>query len=107
MIFQPHRFSRTKLLLNYFADVLVKVDILLLLNIYSSFESNDIFCVSSNDLFKLMYDIYNYKNCILINKKYDIYKYLLNIIKDKDIILFQGAGNINLFLYNFIYNYVK
>ncbi len=107
MIFQPHRFSRTKLLLNYFVDILVKVDILLLLNIYPSFENNNIFCINSNDLLKLMYDIYNYKNCILIRRRCDIYKYLLNIIVDKDIVLFQGAGNINLFLYNFIYNYVK
>ncbi len=107
MVFQPHRFSRTKLLLNNFVNVLIKVDILLLLNIYYSYEDNSIYNISSNKLFSLMYDLYNYKNCILLNKNCDIFKYLLNIIIDKDIVLFQGAGKIDLLLYSFICNYVK
>ncbi len=107
MIFQPHRFSRTKFLLDYFVNVLIKVDILLLLNIYSAYEDNSIYSINSNKLFMLMYDLYNYKNCILINRNYEIFRYLLNIIINKDIVLFQGAGKTNLFLYHFINNYIK
>ncbi len=107
MIFQPHRFSRTKMLLNYFANVLYKVNILLLLNIYSAFESNNNYNISSNKLFSLMYDLYNYKNCILINNDNEIFEYLLNIIIDNDIIIFQGAGKVNFILSDFISNYIN
>ncbi len=106
MIFQPHRFSRTKFLMYQFIKVLSNLDIILLLNIYSANEISNI-NISSNLLLNNLYDIYNYKNCILINNEKKIDYFILKIIKNNDILLFQGAGNINIYLLNFIYKYIK
>ncbi len=105
-IFQPHRFSRTKLLINEFSKVLIKLDILLLLNIYSANENNN-YTINSNILLNNMYDIYHYKNCIFIDNIKFINIYLLKIIRNNDILLFQGAGETDIFLLNFLNKYIK
>ncbi len=106
MIFQPHRYTRTNLLLNDFVNVLYKVDILLLLNIYSASEINN-FNINSNILLNKIYDNYGNKNILLLNNKKELFYCLLNIILNKDILLFQGAGNINLIMFDFIFKYIK
>jgi UDP-N-acetylmuramate--alanine ligase len=39
MVFQPHRYSRTRDLYEDFADVLSKVDVLVMLEVYAAGES--------------------------------------------------------------------
>ncbi len=107
MVFQPHRFSRTKILFNEFSYVLSKVNILLLLNIYSANENKSDYFISSKDLLYNMYDTYGYNNCILIDKKKNLISNLLNIINDNCIVLFQGAGYIDLILFKFIDKYIN
>ena len=53
VIFQPHTYSRTKLLLREFAEALALVDRLVLLDIYASRES-DTLGMSSDDLLPLL-----------------------------------------------------
>ncbi len=107
MIFQPHRYTRTKILFNEFVLVLSKLDILLLLDIYSANEDKSNFYIDSNTILNSMYDILNFKNCLFLNKKSLVIFYLLYLLKSNDIILFQGAGLVNLILFSFINNYIK
>ncbi len=100
MIFQPHRYTRTQSLFFDFLDVLSKIDILILLDIYSANEcilNNDI---SSADLLCSMYDI-GFFNVLLLNHE-DIVSYLFYILLNNDIILFQGAGFLEKILLDFI-----
>ncbi|ABX07953.1 UDP-N-acetylmuramate--L-alanine ligase [Prochlorococcus marinus] len=95
VVFQPHRYTRTKHLIKDFAKSLGKADIVFLAPIYSAGEEM-ISDVSINSLFSLIkkehpnisiYTSTNMKELESIIKK--------NTIKD-DLILFMGAGNINM-----------
>ncbi len=106
MIFQPHRYSRTFNLLNKFIILLSKIDILLLLDIYSANEKK-ISNFSSYNIVTGIYDIFGLVNFLCIKNKKIIFFYLINILKDNDIIIFQGAGNTDIILSNFCLKYLK
>ncbi len=106
MIFQPHRYSRTFNLLNEFIFILSKVDILLLLDIYSASEKK-IFNFNSFNIISGIYDFFGLVNFLYIKNKKNIFYYLINILKDNDIIIFQGAGDTDIILSNFYLKYLK
>ncbi len=106
MIFQPHRYSRTLYLLKKFIFVLSKVDILLLLDIYSAGE-NILTNFNSLNISSGIYDYLGLINFLYINNKKEIFFYLINILKDNDIIIFQGAGETDIILSDFYSNYLK
>ncbi|BBA85179.1 UDP-N-acetylmuramate-alanine ligase [endosymbiont of Sipalinus gigas] len=92
MIFQPHRYTRTYDLFSDFINVLLKVDILILVDIFSAEESNT-FNISSYDLYinikkknsNIVYYINNNEILYILNK----------ILLKNDVFLIQGAGSIN------------
>lgn len=92
MIFQPHRYTRTYNLYKDFVKVLSKVDVLLILNVYSACEKK----IPGADSFSLYNDIKRIKkiNIILVNNPNLILNFLFSVLKGNDIILLQGAGNI-------------
>ncbi len=105
VIFQPHRFSRTINLFIDFIKVLCKIDILLLLDIYAANEKNICKNINSNSLISKMYDIYGYKNSVYLKDTYEVMKYFFYIIRNNDIVVLQGAGEIDFLLYNLILKY--
>ncbi len=105
VVFQPHRLSRTKNLFVDFINVLSNIDILLLLDIYDVNEKNNFnIKVNSNNIISSIYDTYGYVNCIYLNNK-NLIEYLFYIMCKNDVIVFQGAGNVDLFLYKLILKY--
>ncbi|MXP51149.1 UDP-N-acetylmuramate--L-alanine ligase [Pantoea sp. SoEX] len=98
MIFQPHRYTRTRDMLTDFANVLSKVDVLLILNVYSAGEKiipgADSHCLC--DAIRKIGQL----NPILIREPQHISKILLKYISGNDIILTQGAGNIGKIAHN-------
>lgn len=93
MIFQPHRFTRTYDLYNDFVVVLSKVDILLILDIYSAGEKP----ISGVNGKSLCYSIYNYgkvKPIFIPNNRF-LCMTLYRLLQDEDLILIQGAGTIS------------
>lgn len=92
MIFQPHRYSRTKDLYNDFVEVLSKVDVLLLLDVYSAGEDPIVGADSRN----LCHSIRQrgILDPIYVAKPDDVPSILASIVKPGDIVLTQGAGNI-------------
>jgi len=92
VIFQPHRYSRTKLLYKDFKDAFVDADNLFITDIYPAGEK-PIKGVSA----KLIYNSVkksSLKNVRYIPKKEDAVEKVIKIAKKGDIILTLGAGDI-------------
>ncbi|XBC41441.1 MAG: UDP-N-acetylmuramate--L-alanine ligase [Buchnera aphidicola (Nurudea yanoniella)] len=93
MIFQPHRYTRMHYLFKQFINILLKVDELLILKVYSSGEK----IISGSDSLALYQELSKYreKSVTLILKNNKIFEILKNKLSGNDLLLIQGAGNIN------------
>lgn len=93
LAFQPHRYSRTQELFDDFAEVLSKVDLLLLLDIYSAGEKPipniDSKALSRSIRQRGKIDPIYVKS---IDEALDV---IPDVIKDGDILLTQGAGDVD------------
>ena len=91
VVFQPHRYSRTKILMNEFVHVLSKINHLILLKTYPAGEKL-IKGASSRDIYLRIFK--RNKKVIYLNSAINIDKYLkVHTIKNNTII-FMGAGSI-------------
>lgn len=91
VIFQPHRYSRTKLLFDEFVQVLTKTDMLYIMDIYAASE-DPISGVSSETLSKAVIEKGS-KNVRHLNGD-DMLTILLEELKEGDVVLTLGAGNV-------------
>lgn len=92
MIYQPHRYTRTKALFEDFAVTLSSVDVLLMLEIYSAGEAS----IPGVDSRALCGTIRNrgMVDPIFVTDNEQLFATLQTIVQDGDIVLTQGAGNI-------------
>ena len=92
MIYQPHRYSRTHDLYEDFVDVLSRVDVLLLMDVYSAGEK----LITGADGRSLCGSIRQRGKIdpIFISRPEDIEAVLAGVLKDGDLLLTQGAGDI-------------
>ncbi len=91
VVFQPHRYSRTKFLLNEIAESLKASDQLVLTDIYSAGEKVSQ-GVGVGALFEKVQAILGPK--VIFLKKEDILKHLQDHVRPGDLVLFLGAGDI-------------
>lgn len=93
MVFQPHRYTRTRDLYDDFVEVLGKVDALILLDVYPAGESP----IPGADGHSLCRSIRQRGNLdpIYASNHEAIPAILADVLKPGDILLTQGAGNIN------------
>ena len=90
-IFQPHTYSRTKNLLDDFANVLLNFDHIIITDIYAAREKN-VYEISSKDLADRILDLGG--DVRYISDFKDIVKYIkANVVKN-DIVLTVGAGTV-------------
>lgn len=89
--FQPHLYSRTKLLLDHFAEELSKADEVVLADIYAAREQNT-FNISSKDLADKIQE-YGGK-CTYLPSFDEIEKFLKKNCINGDLLITMGAGNI-------------
>ena len=94
MIFQPHRFSRTKMLFNDFISTLSKVDKVFLLPIYSASEK-EIKGVSSKNIAQKLNKINGNDFCCLV-KHENVNDMVEQCIDKYDVVITQGAGNVSM-----------
>lgn len=92
MIFQPHRYTRTRDLYEDFATVLNQVDILLLTDVYSAGETP----IAGADSRSLCRTIRQRGKLdpIWVSDVDNISSILAGVLTDNDLVLVQGAGNI-------------
>ena len=91
-VFQPHRYSRTKDLLNEFAECFYGSDVLVLTDIYSAHE-DAIEKMSTKAIYDLV-DTARFKRVALVDKK-DVPDFVSGIAREDDVILVLGAGDIS------------
>jgi UDP-N-acetylmuramate--alanine ligase len=92
MIYQPHRYSRTRDLYEDFVEVLSQVDVLLLLDIYAASEEA-IEGIDSKSLCRSIRQRGTFEP-IYVSSQQNLYKILSDLVRDNDVIFTQGAGNI-------------
>jgi len=92
-IFQPHRYTRTHLLMDEFSRSFSDADILAITEIYSASEEN-ISGVSSKDLVKLIKKRDN-KNVSYFKTPEEAAGFILREAKEGDMIFILGAGDVN------------
>ena len=93
MIFQPHRYSRMRDLYDDFVRVLSRVDLLILLDVYAAGEKR----ITGSDSRSLSQSIRQRGDLdpIYVQSLDEAVQTLEKIRKDGDIVLVQGAGNVN------------
>lgn len=93
MIFQPHRFSRTRDLYDDFVSVLAGVDILILLDVYAAGEAP----IAGADSRSLAHSLRVREEIepIVVKKWNDVPSFLKKVVKAGDVVITQGAGNVN------------
>lgn len=95
MAFQPHRYTRTRALFDEFVDVLGRVDALVLLGTYAAGEKL-IRSAQSQDLFNALREHGLPKHKCLARTPQDATEALRHLLRDGDLVVVQGAGNVNL-----------
>ncbi len=92
VVFQPHRYTRTRDLYEDFVAVLSQADQLVLLEVYSAGET----LINGADSRSLCRSIRQrgLREPVLVADNAELLPVLHNLIQDGDVILMQGAGNI-------------
>lgn len=94
MIFQPHRYSRTRDCFDDFVEVLSQVDVLMLLDVYSAGEA-PIDGADSRSLARTIRTRGQVEPIMLnINDIEQIRQVLSSMLKGNDLLITQGAGNV-------------
>ncbi len=93
MIFQPHRYTRTRDLYNDFINVLSQVDVLLILEVYAAGEIP----IPGADSRALCRSIRYQSNLkpIFVSDSEKISEILVKLLQADDLILVQGAGSVS------------
>jgi len=92
MVYQPHRYTRTRDLFEDFTQVLSDVDTLLMLDVYSAGEE----VIQGADSRALCRSIRQRGKVvpIFVGKTINLAENLQSVLQDGDVVLMQGAGNI-------------
>lgn len=98
MVYQPHRYTRTRDLFNDFCQVLSNPDVLILLDVYSAGEDY----IEGADGKALAKAIQNRGEVdpLFVMRHAELASLLQNTLLDGDILLMQGAGNIGMLASN-------
>ena len=92
-MFQPHTYTRTKALLDSFAEAFYSADKVIITDIYAARE-DDPGTVHSKDLVQKLQ--HNNVDAIYISEFDDIVKYLKENVQPNDVVITTGAGPIYL-----------
>ena len=90
-LFQPHRYTRTRDLFNELLQALLGADLLILADVYSAGEPT----IKGATSYALHHQLQSMRSHCYYVKNFDNAEAILKeFVKDNDVILIQGAGNI-------------
>ncbi len=92
IVFQPHRYSRTRDLFEDFVQVLSTVDVLILLDVYAAGES--VIAAADGRALSRAIRLRGQVDPVFVENGDDLAKILAGIVKPDDVILTLGAGNV-------------
>lgn len=92
MVYQPHRYTRTRDLYEDFVDVLSRVDVLVLLEVYDAGETR----IPGADSRSLCRSIRQRGTLdpVYVQKNSELNAVLRNLLRDGDLLVTQGAGSV-------------
>lgn len=93
IIFQPHRYSRTRDLFEDFVRVLSSVDILILLEVYSAGE--DVIAGTDGRALAQAIRARGQVNPVFVEDRNDLLDILEGLVQPKDVVLTLGAGSVS------------
>lgn len=91
VLFQPHRFTRTKDCFEEFAPALQNADFIVLTDVYGAGEE-PIDQINSENLFKTLVKLNSSNSCYI--PKENLLEEVLQLIKPEDVVVTMGAGDI-------------
>ena len=92
VVFQPHRYSRTRDLFEGFTQILSSVDVLVILEVYSAGE-NRIVGADARSLCRAIH-LRGQVEPVFAEDKQELFKLLPQLIQDGDLVITLGAGDI-------------
>ncbi len=92
VVFQPHRFTRTRDLFEDFVEVLSSVDILILLDVYPAGEAP--IAGADGKALSRSIRIRGQVDPVFVQNRKDLPNILAGIVKADDVVLTMGAGNV-------------
>ncbi len=92
LVFQPHRYTRTRDVFEDFVKVLSQVDVLILTEVYSAGE-DPIIAADSKSLARSV-RVLGKVEPIYVENVDDLPEAILNIVQDGDVVLVMGAGSV-------------
>ena len=92
VVFQPHRYTRTRDLFEDFVDVLSGVDVLVLLDVYSAGE--DFITGADGKALAQAIRVRGQVNPVFVSQQQDLATILAGIVRPDDVLLTMGAGNV-------------
>ena len=92
VIFQPHRYTRTRDLFEDFVSVLSTVDVLILLDVYSAGES--VITGADGRALSRAIRMRGQVDPVFVDDWTDLAKILAGLVKPDDVIMTMGAGNV-------------
>ena len=92
MIYQPHRYSRTRDLYEDFANVLSQVDVLVMLDVYSAGE--DVIPGADSRSLCRTIRLRGHIDPIFVEDQPSLENVMIDVLENGDLVLTQGAGNI-------------
>jgi len=92
VVFQPHRYSRTRDLFEDFVDVLSTVDVLVLLDVYSAGEA--FITGADGKALAQAIRVRGQVNPIFVGQQQELATILAGIVQPGDVLLTMGAGNV-------------
>ena len=92
VVFQPHRYTRTRDLFEDFVDVLSTVDVLILLDIYTAGESE--IAGANGQALSRAIRVRGQVDPVFVKDHSELANILAGIVKQGDVLLTMGAGNV-------------
>jgi len=92
VVFQPHRYTRTRDLFEDFVDVLSTVDVLILLDIYTAGESE--IAGANGQALSRAIRVRGQVDPVFVKDHRELANILAGIVKQGDVLLTMGAGNV-------------
>lgn len=94
-VFQPQRFTRTKLLFDEFARAFLAADVVVITEIFHQGTGEDPIPGVSGEKLARAVEAYQDRQVTFIADLGDIAPWLLSVVQPGDLVVTMGAGNIN------------
>jgi UDP-N-acetylmuramate--alanine ligase len=95
VIFQPHRYTRTKAMYRKFAEALMNADIVYILPVYPADEKLEE-CISSDLITNCLINDYAHEYCLTVAEEEVVSKVVEDLLPG-DVLLTLGAGDVDVF----------